>query len=120
MNLIDDIMGRLAALRADRAKHVIGGAIAAGVAAPVSAALFARLFDVTPLIFVLAGVVAIAAAWGAGRWKESADAEANAIAEAAGMVPPHEVSQGDIDATAVGGVLVAIPMWLLALAAWLT
>jgi hypothetical protein len=66
-----------------------------------------------PMAALGGAVVAIAVAAIAGFAGERLDQQANDAAAAGGQAPPHEVSTGDIVASALGALPVAAPLLLL-------
>lgn len=86
----------------DKANHAVYGAGLAAVGASL-----AVIAGAPPWAAALLGAVAAATL---GLVKERLDARANAKALAAGHSPPHSVERGDVVATAVGGLLVAVPL----------
>lgn len=105
----------------DKANHYAYGTGVAAVAAVATMALLAAVYRIglhlpPPAWLPLAGAVSAAVmAYATGRIKERFDAEANAIALAAGEPPPHGVETADWQATTWGCVPAALPL----LAAWL-
>lgn len=106
----------------DKANHYAYGTGVAAVAAVATMALLAAVYRIglhlppPPALLPLAGAISAAVmAYATGRIKERFDAEANAIALAAGEPPPHGVETADWQATAWGCVPVALPLVALAL-----
>lgn len=105
----------------DKANHYAYGTGVAAVAAVASMVLLVAVYRFwlhlpPPAWLPLAGAVSAAVmAYATGRIKERYDAEANAIALAAGQPPPHGVETADWQATAWGCVPVALPLVALAL-----
>lgn len=109
----------------DKANHYAYGTGVAAVAAVATMALLALAYRLVlhlpvPAWLPLAGAISAAVmAYATGRIKERFDAEANAIALAAGEPPPHGVETADWQATTWGCVPVALPLvalWLLIVA----
>jgi hypothetical protein len=99
----------------DKANHEVYGARIGTVAAVI--AIFATTQIGWVQFAALAGAVAaVVTATGAGIIKERLDREANEDAIFAGEAPPHSVEGADIKATAIGGIVVALPLIVL----WLT
>ena len=111
MSLVDQIP----VVRGDWANHCLYGSHAAWPAA--CGGLGGALLVPLPLwaACALGALAAVVAAASLGAWKEWRDARINRAALARGLPAPHEASRGDIVATALGAVPVAVPLLVLAL-----
>lgn len=100
------------AIRADLAQHVMAGAAVGSAAAGLLAVAGSALG--VPGLRLAMPAAAVGAALAAGAVKEVADWLANRRwYRENGLAPrPHEVSSADLAATVLGGVFVAVPVFL--------
>lgn len=70
------------------------------------------------LLCLVAGLGSPALAWAIGKASEWLDGRVNEAAEIMGQAPPRQVSEGDVIATALGGVPQAIPLLIVAAMTW--
>jgi hypothetical protein len=118
MSILANLKSRMPTIPQDLANHEVYGARIAAITASVTAALVAAVphwaglklpaLSVAAAALTVAGVAAIVAALVSGKLGERADADAN---EEGGA---RQVSGKDADHTAVGGVVVAVPLLMAA------
>lgn len=104
---------KIPSIPADKAQHIIYGALASLVVT-VFLLLLAILFPRTLFLAPWAGVLA---ALCLGLLTEMRQEVLNERAEARGEVPTHKIELGDVTATALGGLIPTLPVlviWVLA------
>lgn len=106
----------------DKANHYFYGSLAAAGGAAAAMVLLVALGRWQLHLLWAHWVIALAGAAGAavsalaaGLWKEAQDQSANALAALLNEPPPHEVSRGDVQATAAGAVPVVAALLAIAL-----